>query len=67
MNKVYRKQLVEGMGSPGIIHNSSYFLMQLSVYEDGVVGCWHKSNLSFHPSLKKGKGSAKNQALKDYQ
>lgn len=55
MNKVYRTQQVEGMEIPGIIHNSSYFLVQLSVYEDGVVGCWHKSDLEqFREDLRKG-------------
>lgn len=40
MGNVYRKQLVEGVTIPAIIHNSSYFLIQMTVYEDGTVSCW---------------------------
>lgn len=55
MNKVYRKQMVEGLEIPGIIHNSSYFFARLAVYEDGVVSCWHKSDLEgFREDLRKG-------------
>jgi len=55
MGKVYRKQLVEGVTIPAIIHNGSYFLMELAVYEDGTVSCWHKSDLwQFQEDLKKG-------------
>lgn len=55
MNKVYRKQLVEGMEIPGIIHNSSYFFTRFAVYEDGVISCWHKSDLKqFRNDLHRG-------------
>ena len=43
MSKVYRRQLVEGVTIPAIIHNGSYFLIDMAVYEDGTVSCWHKS------------------------
>lgn len=52
---IYRKQLVEGVSVPGIIRNGNYFLTQLAVYEDGTVGCWHKSDLNqFRRDLDKG-------------
>ncbi len=55
MGKVYRKQLVEGVTIPAIIHNSNYFLIQMAVYEDGTVSCWHKSDLrQFQNDLKRG-------------
>lgn len=55
MGKVYRRQLVEGVTIPAVIHNSSYFLIQMAVYEDGTVSCWHKSDLiQFQNDLKKG-------------
>lgn len=45
MVNVYRRQRIEGVNIPAIIHNSSYFLIQMPVYEDGIVSCWHKSDL----------------------
>lgn len=55
MGTVYRKQMIEGVERNGIIHNSSYFLVRLAVYEDGVVGCWHKSDLeAFRGDLARG-------------
>ena len=45
MNSVYRKQKIEGVTVPAIIHNSSYFLIQMGVYEDGTVSCWRKCDL----------------------
>ena len=39
--KVYRQQAVEGFSIPAIIHNSSYFFVDLDVYEDGRVECWN--------------------------
>lgn len=45
MVNVYRRQRIEGVSIPAIIHNSSYFLIQMPVYEDGIVSCWHKSDL----------------------
>lgn len=55
MSKVYRRQLVEGVTIPAIIHNGSYFLIDMAVYEDGTVSCWHKSDLQqFRQDLRKG-------------
>ena len=55
MNRVYRKQMVEGVTIPAIIHNSSYFLIQMAVYADGIVSCWHKSDLTqFRQDLRRG-------------
>lgn len=45
MVKVYRRQRIEGVNIPAIIHNGGYFLIQMPVYEDGIVSCWHKSDL----------------------
>src|SRR5574337_1649413 len=39
--KVYRKQLIEGVIIPGIIRNGRYFFTDLHVYEDGRVDCWN--------------------------
>lgn len=39
--KVYRKQIIEGYSIPAIIHNGSYFFVDLDVYEDGRVQCWN--------------------------
>jgi len=55
MGKVYRKQNIEGITIPAVIHNSSYFLISMGVYQDGTIGCWHKSDLyQFQDDLKKG-------------
>lgn len=55
MERVYYKQLIEGAAIPAIIHNSSYFLIQMAVYENGTVSCWHKSDLQqFWSDLEKG-------------
>ncbi len=55
MSKVYRRQLVEGVTIPATIHNGSYFLIDMAVYEDGTVSCWHKSYLQqFQQDLRKG-------------
>lgn len=40
MEKIYRKQRVEGVNIPGIIHNSNYFYTDIAVYEDGGFDCW---------------------------
>lgn len=43
------------MTIPAIIHNSNYFLIQMAVYENGTVSCWHKSDLQqFRTDLQKG-------------
>ncbi|HIP23463.1 MAG TPA: hypothetical protein EYG79_07730 [Rhodobacteraceae bacterium] len=31
---------IEGVSFPAIIHNGSYFLSDINVFEDGVVDCW---------------------------
>lgn len=45
MSWVYRKQMIEGVSIPGIIHNGNYYFTQLAVYEDGTVSCWQKDDL----------------------
>lgn len=56
MTVVYRKQKIEGVTVPAIIHNSSYFLIQMGVYEDGTVSCWDKCDLDdFIGFLKRGR------------
>lgn len=55
MGAVYYKKLIEGTSVPAIIHNSSYFLIQMAVYEDGTVSCWHRSDLEqLQDDLRKG-------------
>lgn len=36
---------IEGVSFPGIIHNMSYYLADLTVYEDGIVECWESVDL----------------------
>lgn len=45
MSVVYRKQKIEGVTVPAIIHNGNYFLIQMGVYEDGTISCWDKCDL----------------------
>jgi len=40
MSKIYRTKRIEGTTVPGIIHNGSYFMINVDVYEDGMVNCW---------------------------
>lgn len=55
MGRIYRKQKIEGVTVPAIIHNGSYFLIQLGVYEDGTISCWDKCDLNkFCEKLNKG-------------
>lgn len=55
MGKVYTRKLIEGVDIFGIIHNSSYFLSRLAVYENGTVSCWHQSDLqAFREDLQRG-------------
>ncbi len=49
MGKVYRKQRIEGVTIPAIIKNGQYFWHNMAVYEDGVVSCWEKVDLSDVP------------------
>ncbi|AET60489.1 hypothetical protein HPL003_18735 [Paenibacillus terrae HPL-003] len=46
MQKMYRNKRVEGTRIPGIIHNGSYFLTPIDVYEDGMVNCWDLVDLA---------------------
>ncbi|MBD5082284.1 MAG: hypothetical protein HDT44_11060 [Ruminococcaceae bacterium] len=56
MAVVYRKQKIEGVTVPAIIHNSNYFLIQMGVYEDGTISCWDKCDLNdFISFLKRGR------------
>lgn len=45
MGRVYRKQTIEGVTVPAIIHNSQYFWHNMAVYEDGTISCWNKVDL----------------------
>ena len=45
MGKVYRKQRIEGVTIPAVIHNGQYFWLNMAVYEDGTVSCWNKTDL----------------------
>lgn len=38
--RIIRTQVVEGIATPAIIHNLSYFFVNLQVYADGLVNCW---------------------------
>ena len=49
MGKVYRKQRIEGVTVPAVIHNGQYFWLNMAVYEDGTVSCWNKTDLSDVP------------------
>lgn len=53
--KVARTRVIEGFSIPAIIHNSSYFFVDLIVYEDGTVECWELTDLSlFRKKLDQG-------------
>lgn len=55
MGRVYRKQTIEGVTVPAIIHNSQFFWQNMAVYEDGTVSCWEKVDLDDVPAvLKRG-------------
>lgn len=55
MGRVYRKQTVEGLTVPAIIHNSQFFWHNMAVYEDGTISCWDKVDLDDVPEvLKRG-------------
>lgn len=60
MGQVYRKQRIEGVTVPAIIKNGQYFWHNMAVYEDGVVSCWDKVDLSDVPQkLASGKISVR--------
>jgi hypothetical protein len=53
--KIFRTKVVEGIAVPAIIHNDSYFFVDLTVYEDGTVECWELTDLSlFRKKLEQG-------------
>lgn len=53
--KVYRAQVIEGVSIPAIIHNSSYFFVDIDVYEDGRVSCWNFEDFEhFKQDVKRG-------------
>lgn len=39
MKLAYRRR-IEGVSTWGIVHNSAYFLVNISVFEDGSINCW---------------------------
>lgn len=43
--KIERTMKIAGRFVPGIIHNSSYFLVDLEVFEDGLIDCWEMVDL----------------------
>lgn len=45
MGKVYRKEIIEGVTVPSLIHNGDYFWNNMAVYQDGTVNCWKRVNL----------------------
>lgn len=44
MGRIYRKQRIEGVTVPAVIHNRNYFWLNMAVYEDGTVSCWEKTD-----------------------
>jgi len=44
--KIYYKRLVEGITVPAVIHNRNYYYIDMPVYEDGSVDCWHRKSLA---------------------
>lgn len=49
MEKIYREledgTMVKGIGLPAFIHNLSYYLVTIKIYEDGVIDCWGEVDL----------------------
>lgn len=55
MEPIYYSRRIKGVSIQGIIHNLNYFHTKLSVYEDGVVDCWHAVDLNgFRKEIDKG-------------
>ncbi len=55
LTKISRIKTIEGFAVPAIIHNDSYFFVDLSVYEDGTVECWEMTDLNlFKDKLETG-------------
>jgi len=48
--KIYRTKILEGISIPAIIHNRTYFFVDLPVYEDGRVECWDFKDLNHFKS-----------------
>lgn len=42
---IQRTMVIEGLVTPAIIHNGSYFFINLPVYQDGLVDCWEMVDL----------------------
>ena len=45
MGKVYRREIIEGVTIPSLIHNLDYYWNNMAVYQDGTVNCWKRVNL----------------------
>lgn len=53
--RVYRQQALEGVSIPALIHNDSYFFVDLDVYENGRVQCWNFEDFaSFQRDVHRG-------------
>jgi hypothetical protein len=53
--RVYRQQVLEGFSIPALIHNGSYFFVDLDVYENGRVQCWNFEDFaSFQRDVHRG-------------
>jgi hypothetical protein len=53
--KVYRQQVQEGFSIPAVIHNGSYYFVDLDVYENGRVYCWNFEDFaSFQQDVQRG-------------
>jgi hypothetical protein len=54
-NRIARTKVVEGLVLPVVIHNSSYFFINMPVYADGLVDCWGMVDLPlFRDKLRRG-------------
>ncbi len=43
--RIKRTRELKGVNCPAFIHSSSYFFVNLKVYEDGIVDCWDTVDL----------------------
>jgi hypothetical protein len=39
--RIFRKQIIEGVSIPAFIRNGTHFFVDIDIYEDGRVECWH--------------------------
>jgi hypothetical protein len=54
-NRIVRTKTIEGLATPGFIHNENYFFVNLEVYADGLVNCWELLDLAlFEKRLRSG-------------